>query len=304
MKYKTIQILFLVLFFGLAISGVGSTNIVKAAAKPQLNHKKATMYTGATLTLKVKKKKSSSLRWKSSNKKVAIVKNGKVKALKKGKTTIRVKAGKRTLICKINVKSNKLNRKTLTVYKSGTFQMKATKLKKGIIKGWTSQNNSIATVSDNGLVTGISNGTTTISVKLKSETYTCKVQVVNALSRDDFHAEFTDEEGNAFTNFIDYAKYWNYETDYIYAEGEDKSARGIGEGDSISKVFATYGEAKKVNITFNYSVITSVLDNIDLSNSKYYCEYTYVEDSVTYQIRFFFDKKDKVDLLLIAKGFV
>ncbi len=78
------------------------------AKKVKLSKKKATLKVGKTLKLKATKTPANStdkLTWKTSNKKIATVKNGKVKAKKKGKVTITVKtqSGK-TAKCKITVK--------------------------------------------------------------------------------------------------------------------------------------------------------------------------------------------------------
>ncbi|MCH5251766.1 MAG: Ig-like domain-containing protein [Lachnospiraceae bacterium] len=290
-KAKNVGLLALLSIMTVACLGTGIST--KAAAK-KLNKKKAVMYTGGTLTLKVKKAKASSVRWKSSKKTIATVKKGKVTALKKGKVTITAKTGKQKLKCKITVNSNSLNRKSVTVYQNGSFQMKATHLKKGIIKGWRSANPDVASISTTGLIKGNSLGSTDITVSLKSETYTCHVIVVAALSREDFHAEFTDEKNNSYTNFIDYAKYWNYPTDYINADGSDKTKRGIGTG--------AYGEGRKETITFTTGVVTYVLEGLDTGDATYFYEYTYSEGGAKYQLRFYFNKNNKVTLLLLAKG--
>lgn len=78
------------------------------AKKVKLSKKKATLKVGKTLKLKATLTPANAtdkLTWKTSNKKVATVKNGKVKAKKKGKVTITVKtqSGK-TAKCKITVK--------------------------------------------------------------------------------------------------------------------------------------------------------------------------------------------------------
>ena len=286
------------LFSAVAILGLGSSVQAEAAAKYKLNKTKATIYTGNSIKLKVKKAKS--VKWKTSNKKIAEVKKGKVTALAKGKATITASIGKTKLKCRITVKSDYLNRKTVTLYKSGTFQMQAVKFK-GNLKGWRSEDTSVVSVSDTGLLTGIAEGTANVTVKLKRETYRCKVQVVNSLTREDFALEFTDEKGNAYTNFIDYAKYWNTATDYLSAEAGDKIARGIGIGSSRDQVAAAYGETKRNTVTILHVVVSS-LDGLEISGVSYYYDYFYEEDGVKYQLRFYFDADDKVKILLVGKG--
>ena len=82
-----------------------------SAAKIKLNKKKATIKVGATLKLKVKgtKKKAT---WKSSNKKVATVKAGKVTGKKAGTVTITAKVAKKTLKCVVTVAGKKADNNT------------------------------------------------------------------------------------------------------------------------------------------------------------------------------------------------
>lgn len=294
---KIIGLAMLALLSAVMVSGLGTSVQAEAAAKKTLNKTKATMYTGNTITLKVKKAKS--VKWKSSNKKVAEVKKGKVTALAKGKATITAKVGKTKLKCRITVKSNYLNRKTVTLYKSGTFQIQAVKFK-GTLKGWRSENQSVVSVSDTGLLKGLAIGTATVTVKLKRETYQCKVQVVDALTREDFNVEVIDEQGYPYTNFIDYTKYRDLDTDYLSADVGDKTNRGIGIGSSRNQVAAIYGETKRHDITMS-DILIAMLDGLDISGTVYYYDYFYYESGVKYQLRLYF-AKDKVKILLVGKG--
>lgn len=83
---------------------VPNSTIETYAAMIKLNKKKATLYEGKTLQLKVSGTKKK-VYWKSSNKKIATVSTkGKVIAKKKGTSTITAKIGKKKLTCKITVK--------------------------------------------------------------------------------------------------------------------------------------------------------------------------------------------------------
>jgi len=74
-----------------------------AAAKIRISKKKATLYVGETLQLKVKGAKKAT--WSSSAKKVAKVsKKGKVTALKKGSAKITAKVNGKKYVCRITVK--------------------------------------------------------------------------------------------------------------------------------------------------------------------------------------------------------
>ena len=83
---------------------------VDAAIKVKLTKKSVAMYEGDSIFLKVKGTKSK-IKWSSKNKKVAVVtKKGKVKAVKKGRTIIYAKFGKKVLKCKITVNEKVTNK--------------------------------------------------------------------------------------------------------------------------------------------------------------------------------------------------
>jgi hypothetical protein len=113
--------------FGLALSMVisGSSignSTVTAAKKPKLSKSKLTITAGKTATLSVKNAKKK-VKWSTSSKKVAKIsaKSGKksetatVKGVKKGKATITAKVGSAKLKCKVTVKKQKPNFKSVSV---------------------------------------------------------------------------------------------------------------------------------------------------------------------------------------------
>lgn len=85
------------------------------AGKAKLNKKKATLTEGSTITLKVKSA-NKKVKWSSKNKKIASVAkvSGKkkdtatIKGMKKGKTTIIAKVGKKKLTCKVTIQKSNL----------------------------------------------------------------------------------------------------------------------------------------------------------------------------------------------------
>lgn len=85
----------------MSVMGIFSVN---AAAKMKINKKKATIYVGKTVKLKVKNA-NKKVKWTSSKKSVATVsKKGKVKGKKAGKAVITAKVGKKKFKCKVTVK--------------------------------------------------------------------------------------------------------------------------------------------------------------------------------------------------------
>ena len=123
---KTVSVVVGVL---LALAIIGCVNITKVQAAPvSITAKSLMLKKGQSYTLKLKNAKS--VKWSSSSKKVAVVKNGKVTAKKAGYATITAKSGKKTYKCSVTVTSGK--KKALVVYFSatGTTKKAAQKVRK------------------------------------------------------------------------------------------------------------------------------------------------------------------------------
>lgn len=87
------------------IGGKKATCKVTVKGISKLSKTKVSLKRGKSITLKATTiPKKSKVTWKTSNKKVATVKNGKVTAKGKGTATITAKAGKSSVKCKVTVK--------------------------------------------------------------------------------------------------------------------------------------------------------------------------------------------------------
>ena len=131
------------------------------------------------------------LTWKSSNTNVATVsKNGLVTGKTTGTAQITVETGNgKTATCNVDVKIDQtepekpiqitLNKNTTTIDLSTTVTEKLVATTNSTEKlTWKSSNTNVATVSDDGLVTGKANGETTITVSTETgESATCEVTV-------------------------------------------------------------------------------------------------------------------------------
>ena len=160
-------------------------------SKISLNKKKIILSKGKTYRLKRRIKPIDadikSIRWKSSNKKIATVsKKGLVKAKKVGTCTITVisKNGNKKAKCKVRVvlpvKKVKLSAEQISIKKGSKYTLKATvKPKKSTIKKviWNSSNEKVAKVSK-GVVTGVKKGTCYITVKSKQGNKKARCKVV------------------------------------------------------------------------------------------------------------------------------
>ena len=131
--------------------------------------------------------------WKSSNTAVATVNdNGLVKAISAGNATVtatttdgsNLSASCSVKVSIIPVTSISVNQTNLTLDVSETYQLVATILPSNATYQtvtWTSSNSSVARVSDTGLITPVSPGTTTIKAKTTDGTNltaSCQVTVV------------------------------------------------------------------------------------------------------------------------------
>ena len=155
----------------------------------KLSKTKATLVVGSQLTLKATVKPANAtttLTWKSSNKKVATVtKKGVVKALKKGTATITVRtANGKKATCKITVPAAPTDvtlnetKATLAVGKKLTLKAKLKGAGAKTTLTWKSSNRKVATVSKKGVVKALKKGTTVITVRTANgKKATCRITV-------------------------------------------------------------------------------------------------------------------------------
>ena len=148
--------------------------------------------TGETLTLTATVKPDNAtnktVTWSSNNSSVATVDaNGKVTAVAQGTAIVTAKAGDKTATCTvivmktdIPVESITLDKNYLELTEGGTGTITATVKPDNATNKtvtWSSNNPLIASVDQNGTVTGQAEGTTTITAKAGGKTATCTVTV-------------------------------------------------------------------------------------------------------------------------------
>ena len=130
--------------------------------------KTVVVYKGKTATVKATLAGVSSVKYTSSNKKVATVnsKTGAVKGLKAGTVTITATSGKLKATYKLTVKNPTFNltKSSATIKKGKTTTIKSKAAPAGKVT-YTSSNKKVATVTSKGVVKGIKKGKATITVK-------------------------------------------------------------------------------------------------------------------------------------------
>lgn len=169
-KRKILCMMFLLLTLIL-----GTVTTVQASAV-RLNKTKLTLIKGETIRLKLSGTKKTP-KWSSSKPSVASVSSkGTVTAKKNGTTYIYAKIGKTKYKCVVKVETPRINftKKTLKVNETATIKLSGTTLK----AKYTSSNPKIVRVASNGKIRGLKAGTASITVKVNTRKYTCKVTVV------------------------------------------------------------------------------------------------------------------------------
>lgn len=156
------------------------TVTVKAPAL-KLSKSKATLYINGNKTITLKAGvtgASSKVTWKSDNKKIAVVKNGKVTAKKIGTVKIKATANGITKICKITVKKQKLNlsASALELKKGKQVKIAAKAVPSGKIT-YTTNKKKVATVTGKGVVKAKKKGTAKITVQCNGLKKTVTVKV-------------------------------------------------------------------------------------------------------------------------------
>lgn len=160
----------------------GITKICKVTVKnPSFSLKpdSMTVYRGSTGTLAATAKPATAIRWMSSDGSVATVdKNGRVTGRKAGKATITAVAHGIFCVCTVTVREPTLSLKTssMTIYKGYTGALEAKAVPNTAIT-YISSDETVARVSQNGVVTGIREGKATITAVAHGIRKKCTVLV-------------------------------------------------------------------------------------------------------------------------------
>lgn len=143
----------------------------------KLSKSKLSLYVGGKSTLKLNGAVGT-VKWSSSNKKVATVSSkGVVTAKKAGKATVKAKIGSKNFRCAVTVKNKpvKLNQTKVTLNAGKKFKLKLTNAK-GKVK-WSSSKKKVAAVSSKGVVKAKKAGKAVISAKVGGKKYKCTFTV-------------------------------------------------------------------------------------------------------------------------------
>lgn len=118
-------------------------------------------------------------KWTSSSSKIASVNSyGKVTAKKDGVATITAKINKGEASCKVTVKKTKvtISNSSKSIERGENFALSASTSNNSAVT-WKSSHKSVAKVDDNGIVTGLKPGETTITATANGSKASCKIKV-------------------------------------------------------------------------------------------------------------------------------
>lgn len=150
--------------------------------KVSLNRSSTVLYTGGKTSVILKadiRGASNKISWSSSDSRIAKVdKKGKVTAVRKGTAFITATANKVKKTCKITVRepSLKLRHTAVNLKKNKTYAIKANAVPKGKIT-YKSARPKVASVNRKGIVTGLRQGNTNITVKCNGIKRVIKITV-------------------------------------------------------------------------------------------------------------------------------
>ena len=118
-------------------------------------------------------------KWTSSSSRIASVNSyGKVTAKKAGTATITAKVNNGEASCKVTVKKTEvsISKASISIERGESFKLSATTSNNSPVT-WKSSHISVATIDENGIVTGKKPGVSTITATADGSKATCKVKV-------------------------------------------------------------------------------------------------------------------------------
>ena len=203
-----------------------AVTVVDGAA---VSDRSLSLYMGETYNLTVSGLVGRKVTWSSSNKNVATVKKGKIKAKKAGKCSIiaSVKNGKK-LTCKLTVNDPAmLSRSKLTLSTIDTERITVSGLIGRGVK-WSSSNSSVVRINQTGsdyvVIDGKKQGTATIRAKVSGgRTLKCTVKVVKPLTCGFWSLKDTEIYNDLVLRFSNHS---NKSITYVELEIEQYNNRG------------------------------------------------------------------------------
>jgi uncharacterized protein YjdB len=244
---------------------------------------------GESETLKVIHEPSDlpvpSYTWESSNEDVATITNGKVTAMSVGEATIKVTAAELGLSASCKIKVNPVEAETIVLNTTNQelkigdeFQLTATiepenTTNKSIT--WESNDDKIATVTEEGLVKAVGVGKAIITVTSGNVSVTCNIEVEPiqvtgiSLSHEDIEIEITDEFKLQATISPEDATnkkvIWQSKNPNIAEVDDNGNITGVNEGNTVVTAKTEEGNfSASCNVTVNLKGLRLTMSDIKM----------------------------------------
>ena len=259
-----------------------TVSVVKPVKSISISETSLRIEVGDKVTLKATVKPTDAtnktVSWKSSDKSVATVSaSGVVTAKKLGTATITVTTADGGLkkTCTVNVvkkvTSVELNKSSATLYLGKTLTLKATVSPSGATNSavtFTSSDKKVATVNSKGVVTPVSPGTVTITVKTSDGNFsdTCKVTVKRAVTSVTLNKNTADLKSDTTltlkatvkpSNATDKTLTWSSSNKKVATVNSKGVVTPVGKGTATITVKSENGLKDTCKVTV-YQVVTGV----------------------------------------------
>ena len=238
-----------------------------------LSKKELKLFNGQseTITATLTEGVTGTITWESADKNVATVENGKITAVgTTGSTTItaKVEGTEYEATCKVSIvqKVTSITAKNVTVGKNQTAKIEVTTTPTGLVEDLTyaSETPSIATVAEDGTVTGVATGSATITIKGKVSTNvstTCTVTVTKSrisVTAEQIAANPEKYYGQVAQNYIKGDLTYRI----FYVDKENK----FGDGANTIYLKADYKTSTTLSSYINYTPTGSDLETYKKMN--------------------------------------
>lgn len=129
----------------------------------------------------------------------------------------------------VEAASKKINKTNITIGVGSTYKLKIQNNKKKV--KWSSSNSKVAKVNKNGTVTGLKKGTVTITAKVGSKKYKCKVKVTNTPTlKANMKKAYMDKYGDYIVEgYVKNQTYTKLQEATIKLTAYDKNGKKLGE---------------------------------------------------------------------------
>lgn len=162
-------------------SGLTAVCYITVKGKIQLNKKQLTIYYGQSANLRMKET-NDSVTWRSSDKNIITVEDGKVKSTGVGTADVYAVVNGKTYTCSVTVKKPYINITKQSLEAGKKVKLRINTNKKVV---WSSSNDKIATVSSAGIVTAKKTGKATITGMIDGK-YTVKCYITVLRAKPDY----------------------------------------------------------------------------------------------------------------------